>query len=155
MVISAYEDLSFVADLMRNGVGRKAYLLKHSISDIAGLVRVVEAVYGGHTVLDSGIIQRMARLFCKYSGALGTELSGTEQDVLVLVADGYDDDLICETLRLGQTQIEGHAASTYAKFGISGGSPIGTKHRSGPSVRGTDTQNPIIQSLRCRGLETM
>ena len=106
MVISAYEDLSFVADLMRNGVGRKAYLLKHSISDIAGLVRVVEAVYGGHTVLDSGIIQRMARLFCKYSGALGTELSGTE-------------------------------------------------HRSGPSVHGTDTQNPIIQSLRCRGLETM
>ncbi len=66
VVISAYEDLSFVADLMRNGVGRKAYLLKHSISDIAGLVRVVETVYGGHTVLDSGIIQRMARLFCKY-----------------------------------------------------------------------------------------
>ena len=123
VVISAYEDLSFVADLMRNGVGRKAYLLKHSISDIAGLVRVVEAVYGGHTVLDSGIIQRMARLFCKYSGALGTELSGTEQDVLVLVADGYDDDLICETLRLGQTQIEEHSASMYAKFGISGGSP--------------------------------
>ena len=54
-------------------------------------------------MLDSGIIQRMARLFCKYSGALGTELSGTEQDVLVLVADGYDDDLICETFRLGQT----------------------------------------------------
>jgi len=65
VVISAYEDLSFVADLMRNGVGRKAYLLKHSISDIAGLVRIVEAVYRGHTVLDSGIIQRMARLFYK------------------------------------------------------------------------------------------
>ena len=50
-------------------------------------------------------------------------MSGTEQDVLVLVADGYDDDLICETLRLGQTQIEEHSASMYAKFGISGGSP--------------------------------
>jgi len=46
VVISAYEDLSFVADLMRNGVGRKAYLLKHSISDIAGLVRVAGAGSG-------------------------------------------------------------------------------------------------------------
>ena len=64
VVISAYEDLSFVADLMRNGVGHKAYLLKQSISDIAGLVRVVEAVCRGHTMLDSGIIQRMARLIC-------------------------------------------------------------------------------------------
>ena len=85
VVISAYEDLSFIADLMRNGVGRKAYLLKHSISDIAGLVREVESVYGGHTVMDSGIIQRTAPLFCKYSGAIGTELSGTEQDVFALV----------------------------------------------------------------------
>ena len=70
---------------MRNGVGRKAYLLKHSISDIAGLVREVESVYGGHTVMDSRIIQRTAPLFCKYSGAIGTESSGTEQDVFALV----------------------------------------------------------------------
>ena len=121
VVISAYEDLSFVADLMRNGVGRKAYLLKHSISDIAGLVREVESVYGGHTVLDSGIIQRMARLFCKY--CRGARHRVERDGARRICAGGYDDDLVCETLRLGQTQIEEHSASMYAKFGISGGSP--------------------------------
>jgi DNA-binding NarL/FixJ family response regulator len=123
VVISSYEDLSFVADLMRNGVERKAYLLKHSISDITGLVRVVEAVHKGQTVLDSGIIQRMARLFCKHSGDLGTDLSNAEQDLLALMADGYDYERICESLRLDQTQLEERSASMYGKFGIAAGTP--------------------------------
>ena len=123
VVISAYEDLSFVADLMRNGVSHKAYLLKHSISDIVGLVRVLEAVYRGQTVLDSGIIQRMARLFCKHSGKLGTNLSGVEQDLLALMVDGYEDGRICEMLGLEQTQLAEHIASMYGKFGIAAGSP--------------------------------
>ena len=33
VIISAYDDLSFVADLMQNGLGRKAYLLKNSLSE--------------------------------------------------------------------------------------------------------------------------
>ena len=123
VVISAYEYLSFVADLMRNGVGHKAYLLKQSISDIAGLVRVVEAVCRGHTVLDSGIIQRMARLFCMYSGALGVGLCDAEQDLLALLADGYDDGRICEVLQLEQTQLAEHSASMYKKFRIAAGTP--------------------------------
>ena len=43
VVISAYDDLAFVADLMRYGVEKKAYLLKYSLSDITGLIRIVEA----------------------------------------------------------------------------------------------------------------
>ncbi len=57
IVISPYDDLTFVADLMRNGVEQKAYLLKHSNSDVTSLVSIVEAVSQGHTVLDSGIAQ--------------------------------------------------------------------------------------------------
>ena len=124
VVISGYDDLTFVADLMRNGVGRKAYLIKQSISDIAGLVRVVEAVCQVHTVLDSKIIQRMARLFCKYSGALSTGLNGAEQDVLELMADGYSDDRICETLHLDQTRLAEHSASLYRKFGLTEGTDL-------------------------------
>ena len=67
MVISASEDLALVADLMRTVVERKSYLLKQSIYYVLGLVRIIEAVYEGHTILDQGIIQRMARLFCKHA----------------------------------------------------------------------------------------
>ena len=118
VVISSYEDLNLVADLMQNGVERKAYLLKQSISNITDLVSIVQAVHQGQTVLDSSIVQRMASLFCKHSAALGTGLSGPEQDVLGLMAEGHDDSRICETLHLGPAQLAACSVSLYAKLGI-------------------------------------
>jgi DNA-binding NarL/FixJ family response regulator len=106
VVISAYDDLAFVADLMRYGVEKKAYLLKYSLSDITGLIRIVEAVHRGQTILDSGIVQRMARLFCKHSDLLDTDLCGEEQDLLGLMAEGYSDDRVCATLHLDRANVE-------------------------------------------------
>ena len=121
VIISAYDDLSFVADLMQNGVGRKAYLLKNSLSDISELIRIVEAVHQGHTVLDSGIVHKMARLYWKHSDELNTILSDTEQDLLGLMAEGYDDAYICRALHLDQEQVEDDSESIYRKFGLNQG----------------------------------
>jgi DNA-binding NarL/FixJ family response regulator len=104
VVISSYEDLNLVADLMQNGVERKAYLLKHPISNITDLVSIVQAVHQGQTILDSSIVQKMASLFCKHSAALGTDLNESEQDVLGLMAEGHDSNRICETLHLEPAQ---------------------------------------------------
>ncbi|MBC8280700.1 MAG: response regulator transcription factor [Chloroflexi bacterium] len=124
VVISAYDDLAFVADLMRNGVENKAYLLKHSLSEINGLVRVVEAVHNGQTVLDAGIVQRMARLFCKHSDLLDSSLCGEEQDILGLMAAGYSDDGICATLHLDQANAADHTHSIFEKLGLLGGTAL-------------------------------
>ena len=121
VIISAYDDLSFVADLMQNGTRRKAYLLKNSLSDISELIRIVEAVDQGHTVLDSGIVQKMARLFCKHSDVLNTPLNDIEQDLLGLMAEGYDDAYICRTLHMDQEHVEDNSESIYKKFGINQG----------------------------------
>ncbi|PKB72028.1 MAG: hypothetical protein BZY87_02495 [SAR202 cluster bacterium Io17-Chloro-G6] len=121
VIISAYDDLLFVADLMLNGSGRKAYLLKNSLSDISELIRIVEAVNQGHTVLDSGIVHKMARLFCKHSDVLQTTLTDVEQDLLGLMAEGYDDAYICRALHMDQQQVEDNAESIYGKFGLDQG----------------------------------
>ena len=121
VIISAYDDLAYVADLMRNGAGRKAYLLKHSLSDISELIRTVEAVHEGMTVLDPGIVQRMARLYCKHSDALGTALNDIEQDLLGLMAEGYDDAHMCRTLHLDQEEVLSNSESIYQKFGLEEG----------------------------------
>ena len=104
IIISSYDDLTFVSDLMRNGVERKAYLIKHSISDVTSLISVVEAVYQGNTVLDSGLVQQLARLSCKYSGALDAAKAGIEQ--------------ICSTLHLERPEAASHTASLYQNLGI-------------------------------------
>lgn len=121
VVISAYDDLAFVADLMRNGVEKKAYLLKSSLFDITGLIRAVGAVDQGQTILDSGIVQRMARLFCKHSDLLKSNLSGEEQDILGLMAEGFGDGEISATLHLDRTQVQDQSESIYEKFGLPGG----------------------------------
>ena len=46
-----------------------------------------------------------------------------EQDLLALMADGYDDVRICEVLQLEQTQLAEHSASMYKKFRIAAGTP--------------------------------
>jgi DNA-binding NarL/FixJ family response regulator len=121
VVISASDDLALVADLMRNGVERKSYLLKQSIYDVLGLARTIEAVYEGHTILDSGIIQRMAHLFCKHADNLDTGLNDTEQDLLCLMAEECDDGQLSETLRLGSQQVMECSGSRYRKFGLNQG----------------------------------
>ena len=121
VIISAYDDLSFVADLMQNGSGRKAYLLKNYLSDISELIRIVEAVHQGHTVSDSGIVHKMARLYCEHSEFLEATLSDIEQDLLGLMAEGYGDAYICRALHMDQEQVDGNAESIYGKFGIGTG----------------------------------
>ena len=118
IVISAYDDLAFLADLMRNGSARKAYLLKNTLSDISELIRIVEAVVQGNTVLDPGIIQKLARLYCKHSSILNTGLTDVEQDLLCIMTEGYDDAHICRILHLDQESVQKHSESVYGKFGL-------------------------------------
>lgn len=121
VVISAYDDLSYVAELMQNGTPRKAYLLKNSLSDISELIRIVEAVDQGHTILDSGIVHMMARLYCKHSDLLGTDLTNIEQDLLGFMAEGYDDSYICRISCLDHDEVQEYLNSIYGKLGITEG----------------------------------
>lgn len=118
VIISAYDDLNFVADLMQNGSQRKAFLLKTSLATISDLVRVVEAVSKGQTVLDPSIVQRLARLYCKHPNSLSALLSDMEQDMLGLMAEGYDDAFIGRALHLDDKLVEEHSGSIFGKLGL-------------------------------------
>ena len=124
VIISAYDDLCFFADLMQYGPERKAYLLKTSLSDTSELIRIVEAVNGGQTVLDPAIVQRLAHLYRKHSNSLLSALSEMEQDMLGLIAEGYDGVYIGHTLDMDLDQVAEHSASIFEKLGLTEGSEI-------------------------------
>ena len=71
--------------------------------------------------MDSGIVHKLARLFCKHSDVLQTTLTDMEQDLLGFMAEGYDDAYICRALHMDQGQVEDHAESIYGKFGLDQG----------------------------------
>ena len=119
VIISAYDELIFVTELMKGGPERKAYLLKNSLDDIGELIRVVEAVTNDQTVLDRGIVQKITRLYVRQSRSLLSQLDNVEQRVLELMAEGYDDSYIARTLHIEEERMREYMSSIYTKLGIS------------------------------------
>ena len=119
VVISAYDDITFVTELLRDGPEGKAYLLKNSLDDIGELIRVVEAVMDGQTVLDQAIVQKLARLQVRQSKSLMARLTEPEQSVMELMAEGYTDLEIAATIGLNEAAVEGYTRSIYEKLGLS------------------------------------
>lgn len=114
VIISAYDDPAFVEEFFGTRPERKAYLLKNSLDDIGELIRVVETVVQGQIVLDPTIVERLAR----QSRPPFSRLAPAEGSVLELLAEGYDDAFIAQSLAMSQEEIAQHVRSLYEKLGL-------------------------------------
>jgi len=120
VIISAFDDLAFLAELVRDGPQGKAYLLKSSLDDIGQLIHTVKAVTKGHTVLDPNMVHKLARLYSRQSHWLPFQLTETELHVLELMAEGYEDSAIAVCLSLEKGALDAHIELMYWKLGLIG-----------------------------------
>ena len=67
VVVSAYDDWSYVKDLIENDSKAKAYILKNSLDDIGELIRVVRKVMQGHLILDNALIEKLVGYYERHS----------------------------------------------------------------------------------------
>ena len=118
VIISAYDDPEYVLELLKDGVRGKAYLLKTSIDDIEELIKAVEAVAEGGTVLDPAIVQRLVNTYIIQPGSPMVQLTEDEQEVLSLMTDGYNNASIGEILGVDEETVEEHTSSIYASFDL-------------------------------------
>ena len=118
VIISAYDDPEYVLELLKHGPQGKAYLLKTSIDDIEELIKAVEAVAKGGTVMDPAIVQRLVDSYLVQPGSPLANLSEPEQEVLSLMTDGYSEVTIGEMLGLDQATTQEHISSIYARFNL-------------------------------------
>ncbi|MCH8309050.1 MAG: response regulator transcription factor [Chloroflexi bacterium] len=89
-------------------------MLKDSVADIGGLIQAVVAVVNGQLVLDSNIVQKLARHYV--NRALLDRLTSVERQVLMLLATGYEYSAIAELLDIDLRKVDGYADSIYAKL---------------------------------------
>jgi len=118
VIISGYDDPEYVLELLKHGTQGKAYLLKASLDDIEELIKAVEAVATGGTVLDPAIVQRLVDSYLIQPGSPLAQISESEQEVLSLMTDGYTEDTIGEMLGLDQAATEEHISAIYARFNL-------------------------------------
>ena len=118
VLISAYDDLAFVSAIMKNGAARKAYILKNSLDDISELIRVVEAVAKGQSVLDGTIVQNLMSIYRRQTSETSAPLSDSEEGVLELMLEGYDEAEISQTLGLPLEPVQALSNSLCVKLGL-------------------------------------
>ena len=118
VIISAYDDTEYIVELLKDGPEGKAYLLKTSVDNIDELIRAVESVAAGRTVLDPAIVQRLARIQSTQAGSPLAQLTEREREVLSLMAEGYTNAVIAERLVVEERTVENHTNSIYAKLNL-------------------------------------
>jgi two-component system, NarL family, response regulator DevR len=111
MLTSYTDDDAVVASVM---AGASGYLLKHLSR--AELLRSVRLVAAGQTLIDPAASQQaMQRL----TSAPGSELTEREREVLALVARGYTNKQIAESLYVSEKTARNHVSHILEKLGLS------------------------------------
>ena len=110
--------MNYVKKLLKDGPNKRGYILKTSLDDIGELIRVVEAVSQGGTVLDQELVQKIVRIMIETETTGISELDPTEREVYELLVGGFEDSEIARTLRLSADDIRAISSSATAKLGI-------------------------------------
>ena len=130
VMISAYDDLAFVAELLKNGPEGKAYLLKSSLDDIDELIRVINVVTKGQTVLDPSIVLKLTSLYVRQDIPQSERLTNAQRNVLELIAEGQDDSYIARNLGLQKESVAEITTGICQRLGLEGTSEPERRNRA-------------------------
>ena len=119
VMITSYSDEEAVFDSIM--AGADGYLLKNVSR--TELLKALRAVAAGQSLLDAGTSQKaIARMTGMASGnvqAPGEDLTEREREVLALVARGYTNKQIAETLFVSEKTARNHVSHILEKLGLS------------------------------------
>ncbi|RJL24441.1 response regulator [Bailinhaonella thermotolerans] len=115
VALSQYVELSYAADLLDSGDGRRVgYLLKDRIVDVAEFADTLRRVVAGGTVIDPKVVGQLLR---RRRDPL-ERLSPREREVLALIAEGHSNSAIARRLVLTETTVGKHVGAVFAKLDL-------------------------------------
>lgn len=116
VVLSAFADERYAADLFREGAEGLAYLLKDRVGEREELIRAVRTTLAGGSVIDPVIVDVMLRRGRTASPL--DALSPRERDVLEQMAAGRSNAAIGAALFLSTSAVEKHITAIFTKLGL-------------------------------------
>lgn len=116
LMLTAYDDDAYVRGLISAGVA--GYVLKDEAPEM--VAHAVRVVMGGKTWFSQAIVEKLVRWQAAES-TLKAEfaLSERERDMLQMIAQGWDNAHIAETLHLAEQTVRNRISRIYAKAGVS------------------------------------
>jgi DNA-binding NarL/FixJ family response regulator len=120
LVFSQYVESRYAADLlgMRAGGGAAGvgYLLKDRVANVGEFADAVSRVAGGGTALDPEVVADLLTA-SRHASALA-DLTGRENEVLALMAEGRSNSGIGDQLMISERAVEKHISNIFAKLGL-------------------------------------
>jgi DNA-binding NarL/FixJ family response regulator len=118
VVLSQYVEEDYAFELLSDGVAGMGYLLKERVSQLDELVRALQEVARGGSVLDPKVVEG---LLARKSSEVHSPLLGLterEREVLQEMATGRNNAMIAKTLFMSERAVEKHIGSVFQKLGL-------------------------------------
>ena len=126
VILSAHRDRRYVTSLPLYENPGWSYLLKQTVRDVETVVRAIQGSMNGTNMLDPSVVEN---LIPKAGSALA-RLTKRQQDVLELIAQGYNNAGIAERLSLAEKSVETYISVIYQELELSGAEDVHARVRA-------------------------
>ncbi|MGW2664604.1 response regulator [Nocardia tengchongensis] len=116
LVLSAWVEDSYAAELLGDGAGGIGYLLKERVGKVDRFLESLRRVAEGGTAMDPEVIAQL--LVRRKTDDPLAALTPREREVLALMAEGLDNATIAERLVVTEGAVLKHIRSIFAKLGL-------------------------------------
>ena len=115
IILSAHREREYLNLIAKDEFTGWSYLLKQSVGDASALVRAIEGAASGLVVMDPCVVNSMK----PRSGSVSARLTPRQQEVLGMMAKGYNNAAIAEKLVLGTKSVENYINAIYQELALS------------------------------------
>ena len=118
VVLSQHVAPEYAIALLENGATGRAYLVKERVGDPDELVRAITEVARGGSVVDSRVVEGLARARGRHPSPLD-DLTPRELEVLEKLAQGLSNSAIATASFLSERSVEKNISAIFSKLGLS------------------------------------
>jgi DNA-binding NarL/FixJ family response regulator len=118
LVLSQYVEPGWALSLLQGGSAGRGYLLKDRVAEPDQLVRALQDVASGGSVVDPLVVESLVAATSRRPASPLSSLTPREREVLAEIAQGKNNASIAESLVLTQRAVEKHINSLFAKLDL-------------------------------------
>ena len=119
VVLSQFAEEEYAYELLKDGAAGLGYLLKERVADVSELVRALNEVARGGSVLDPKVVEALVAAKDRMAHSPLGQLTDREREVLEHMAQGQNNAAIARSLFLTERAVEKHINSLFHKLGLS------------------------------------
>lgn len=118
VIVSAFDDWTYIQDLVAADPAGKAYILKNSLDDIGELIRVVRQVRKGYVIFDHALVDKLVGYYERHTSPDMREFTKGHLDVIRLYSRGFETSEMESTLEISSDRLDQNLSDVFTHLEI-------------------------------------